>query len=451
MGKHILLVAMILILAFLCCGCSHDKKMVNHIEEKLEESKVIEKDATYVYDIKDLDKYCFDESGIIYVLDGKNNCIRNYNPEGNQTREYTITSDKTISSFCYIEGKIYYIIYDSLYQLDLETGESVFCYQFEGDYFSFGGMVALKDALFILRTHQFKEEQMEIRYDEQDEYSYEGEELVCFDPSTLELEYIEIPNMKLITKKSDQELLIYAYDEEGGFYFTSYEVGDKWSEKKQYTNMKLGYLYNIAYDSVMERIICSNEKGIFTTSELDFAKQSYIYEQNSGRINDNTLQYQDGFTYDIRQMDGFNKIVRLQNTALIKENPVLKAYTLNSSYQPNGFGYQIEYEELDETELATVLMAGDSDYDIAILDASHEISRNILDVGAYYSLNSFEGIEEFLNQCWDYVKDAALASDGSIWMLPIKVECPILIYNKNLSKDYAMDINALKTYIEDLF
>ena len=40
---------------------------------------------------------------------------------------------------------------------------------------------------------------------------------------------------------------------------------------------------------------------------------------------------------------------------------------------------------------------------------------------SFYPLNDIPGIEEYLDRCFPYVREAATKEDGTIWMLPFLV------------------------------
>ena len=152
------------------------------------------------------------------------------------------------------EDTIYFISLDSLYEFDLETEAIKPLYQFEGEFFGFYGMVALEDSIFIIQRYRNDKEQEMVRYDENDWYSYEGELLFHYDIVKDEMKTVDIPNIKLITKKNDTELLIYAYDQEGGFYFTSYNPISRDLGDKIYTDMKIDYISCMAYDYILTKL-----------------------------------------------------------------------------------------------------------------------------------------------------------------------------------------------------
>jgi ABC-type glycerol-3-phosphate transport system substrate-binding protein len=92
-----------------------------------------------------------------------------------------------------------------------------------------------------------------------------------------------------------------------------------------------------------------------------------------------------------------------------------------------------------------VLLSGDTDYDFLILSSADQLARQMKDIGAYEPLNSVQEIDSLLGRCFDYIGEAATADNGDIWMLPLKIECPIMIYNPELCKKYGIDMDKIDT------
>lgn len=76
------------------------------------------------------------------------------------------------------------------------------------------------------------------------------------------------------------------------------------------------------------------------------------------------------------------------------------------------------------------VLAQDSDYDLCIVDSMYRGSRNIQNNGVFYPLNEIEGIDEYFNQCFPYVRECATKEDGTIWMVPIEVNIPGLVVSE---------------------
>lgn len=343
---------------------------------------------------------------------------------------------------------------DSLYELNLDTGASSQLYTIElkGDYYSFAGMVAFKDTVYMIQKDLYDDEWANVRFSDGDLYKYEGEKLLCYNKSSKKAEYMDLPNIKLIAKKSDTELLVYAYDGEGGFYFTFFDIVSKRIGEKYYTNMKIQDIISISYDSILDKILCKDYKGIFAVNISNIGEQAYFYEKGKPLFINNELQILDGYTYCALDFDGKKRLARLNNAALIKDNPVLKSYVIGGKtlYSPAGYGYTIDSTELNYDELAIRLLAGDSDYDFLVLSTYDQMASWMRDLGAYEPLNDVDGLESFLDKCFDYIKDAAILDNKDIWMLPIGIECPIIIYNQKLLDEYGLkieDINSCEEFV----
>lgn len=437
MKKRVL--ALLLAVTTVFCGCSQNKE-----EENQETIETVEKEQSiFIYNDENTGLICTGENGTVYTTNQERDTFYEYDAKGNCVKSSPLGQSDCVFSICYQDGTLYYINQDKLCALDWAEGKAKEVYTFAGEEFSFGRMVALENSIFILRKEQYKEEQAEVRYDEDDEYVYEGEELICVRTETGEAESVDVTNLKLFNQKSDKELILYAYDEEEGFYFTTYHV-DKGIGEKQYTGMQLGWVGDIAYDAELDIIACTDDKGIYAVSAEKFGSKTYLYESIPAGYN--TLQQAGDYLYDLFVVDGVQRMVRLYSSALMAKSAVLKGYTINESYNPPWCGYRIDMEQVLESEMALMLQAGDADWDFLLVDTGHQIMRDIQRTGAYYPMNASEGAVTLLDRTHAYVKKAATAENGDIWMLPYELSCPILIYNENLQKEYNIDFAKLDSY-----
>lgn len=398
-------------------------------------------EAIKYYETETINLLCTGENGTVYTYNRKGKKFCEYNVTGECTKEYPVEA-REVDAFSYYDGKFYYINAPHLYVMDLETGVSEELYTFDGKRFRFGRMVALEDSVFVIRMEQYNDVWADVSFDDEDGYVYEGEELLCFHPSTGEMEKADIPNIKQVNRKNNQELLVYAYDGEGGFYFTVYHTDGK-MEEKRYTGIKFGTVRDIAYDDEFGRVVCADFSGVFLAPPDDLSGKAYAYE-NTG-FGYNTLACADGFTYGVFTVGRKDCLVRMEDRKLVRDTPTLKGYTL-TYYVPPRYGYPINCEMATEEEIAMTLLAGDSDYDFLILDSSHQIAADIRRTGAYYPLNSLGGLDALLNDCHAYVREGATAKNGDLWMLPFNVECALLFYNEDLIGEYGITLSDFSTY-----
>lgn len=385
------------------------------------------------------------EGGVLYGTDKEKNKIFRLSVE-NTKRGEVLAEDDNIQTICYENGKIYYPVFNKLYELDVETKEVKELATFGGDWFDYEKIVALKNSVFILRRGLYDEEQSVVRFDESDEYQYDGECLEEYDLRTGTIQRVPINNIRCIAEKSDDELLIYAYDEIGGFYFTTYQATDKRFSKKVYRDNTIRNVRDIAYDSVRDIVIFTDMAGIMAMYGDKPANAVCVYEKSGYYLG---LQCQDGITYALKSGES-DEIIRLVNAELNLDVQRLKGYTTHA-YTDNAvnpdLGFQLDIEEINATELTTKILAGDSDYDFLLLDSGWDIGYHIFRTGVYAPMNEINGVEAYLDSCHGFAKDAATGEDGTIWMIPYEVGGAVLGYNEELFAQMGLtpeDIDTLE-------
>lgn len=75
------------------------------------------------------------------------------------------------------------------------------------------------------------------------------------------------------------------------------------------------------------------------------------------------------------------------------------------------------------------------------MNTRQDISSNIRDKGSFYPLNEVDGVKEYLEACFPYIKEAATNLDGDIWMLPIYIDIPIYLYNESICRGNNIDFS----------
>lgn len=129
----------------------------------------------------------------------------------------------------------------------------------------------------------------------------------------------------------------------------------------------------------------------------------------------------------------------------------LLGYTYSEVYTP----YQLRTCDIDveivqaesEEVMVTKILAGDSDYDFMMLSSESTLGKDILRTGAYCPLNDIPEVSGLLDRYHGYLKDAATAENGDIWMIPCGVDIPLLVYREELCEEYGLDFTEM-TYAE---
>lgn len=139
-----------------------------------------------------------------------------------------------------------------------------------------------------------------------------------------------------------------------------------------------------------------------------------------------------------------------EETLQVPEDTLL-GYTYSKVYTPyqlSSCDVKVEMVQPEDSELmVTKLLAGDSDYDFMMLSTDSSLATDILRTGAYYSLSDIPEVAGLLDRYHGYIKEAATAEDGDVWMIPCGVNVPFVLCREDLCEEYGLDFTDM-TYLE---
>ncbi len=139
-----------------------------------------------------------------------------------------------------------------------------------------------------------------------------------------------------------------------------------------------------------------------------------------------------------------------KETLQVPEDTLL-GYTYSEVYTPyqlSSCDVKVEIVQPEDSELmVTKLLAGDSDYDFMVLSTDSSLATDILRTGAYYSLNEIPEVAGLLDRYHGYLKEAATAENGDIWMIPCGVNVSFVLCREDLCEEYGLDFTDM-TYLE---
>lgn len=281
--------------------------------------------------------------------------------------------------------------------------------------------------------------------DPRGQYYYSGEQVAAVNLSTGE-KTVSPVLYPVALSAFNGECRIYAADKDG-FYFCDFDGNNRTSH--DIVNMAVFDLYD------SEHYIFSAGFGL------------YCYELCAG-----TLRYDDGVSliyedyappsactaagYTFYQHCASSAetareacVVRLKNSAYIKKNSKISfVSTALDVHAPFGCGYTIDYTNLSEQEFALTVLSQDSGYDICHASTFAEYAANIRDKGSFYPLDDIPEVREYLSRCLSCLREAAADENGSIWMIPVSIELPMLVLNKTSCTAAGADIRAGMTVRE---
>lgn len=450
-GKQIIWVCVVtFILMSVFAGCGKKGKQ----PEK--ETGQPEKVPDVHYETGNVIAFCVDEQEKIYTCEEGTETINVYDAEGTKLGEIAVDGGTEAGSrytvLCAGEGVLYASdsVEKGIVAIDVTTGERELLYETQDPgYWSLLDMTVSNGNLYFIYQKPVELAEIELLTDYASGYNYMGERVVCLELATKKVEELEVPGVKRLCKKSDGELLFYAYDGENGFSYRVYdtETGSYSAEYEAKQELDLRMSAVMTYDDSMERLLYPDSvsgqlRAIDITKK---ASETEFYNTGLSDFGTHSLQCTNGCTYFVS--DG--KVTKINNSSYIMENTPLKICTVSSLYKPvSGIGYEVIVEELDKETIATKLLAGDSDFDLMILSSEYDLARQIERTGAYEPLNEVEEVESYLDSCFDYIGDAATADNGAVWMLPYEVDTRVLIYQPDVCEKYGVDFSGELTYSE---
>lgn len=416
----------------LCCsGCNEIQNSYNTNEYSIDNFK---------YPQNEIRAFCIDDNEI-YISSNDKADICKIDRDGNEI-EHIGFGQGLHSNLCMSEKKLYGFTYR-----DNEIGITEYdvidkTLEFNPiakDITSVIAMTEVSGALYLIYWDDKHDEVQEgIKYDEDDDYIYMGEKAISINLTNYECLDIEISNVINLKKYSDSEIIYYAYDDEGGYYFTIYNTEDNSFSNKIYNN-NIGYTFSFALKD--DQILYSDFANRKLVSESMYPKNGAIdVMANIVATSGNDLQVYGDDCFILDSESG--SIFRIDYSKTVHTNESIR-FCSSEIYSevPFGCGYNIDTYMLEDEEFALKILAGDKDYDVCMMSYNQSFSGNIYEKGAFYPLNGLPKVEEYLDQCFPYLKDAAYDKNGNIWMIPIAVDVPCILYNPDNCKKLGIDLS----------
>lgn len=422
-------IAVLIAAALTLCGCSDSGDNSNNgdVNDGLADFLAYEEHGSIGgFAVEEGTAYAFspvyDENGavidhILYSLD-----------ESGKATELRHT-DFAPAVFDIADGIMYGANFDNgsyvLSQYDVETDESSVICELSG-FMQLGKLTVYGDTAWLLGIHEDRIGESGEYSDKFGAYSYNGEMLISVDLKTGEITQsaVEFP---IAFSVFEGECTVYTADE-NGYYFTDIE-------DKKHLPHNIEMLYNFElYEP--ERFVFTAGSGLNLGKIMAGTVRSE--DGTSDVINDvyamNGLYVQDGFTYFRKASDtmgGEEQICRFRNSEYIKKNNKIRFISQEYSFDaPFGCGYTIEHISMSDDSFALAILSQDSCFDMCVVNSYDTVAGNIRDKGSFYPLGDIPEVTEYLDKCFPYIKEAATNSDGEIWMLPVSLTVPAILFSE---------------------
>lgn len=270
-----------------------------------------------------------------------------------------------------------------------------------------------------------------------EDYYYSGEVFGMIDIATGNATELPIDFPVAFSLTLDNNLLIYAHDGDGGYYFTEYDTKEGTLADEIYKDLGKMYrfgTYNEENDIIYNSLYTSTPNLSATTIDSENSTIELM-----PYVGVSSIVCRGDYTYYTNARKS-NQIERIRHGDYIRGDKTIHMISsMGSPYTPFGCGYTITREYPDEERFALSVLSQDNNFDVYLMSSRQSISDNIRDKGSFYPLNEVDGVKEYLDACFPYIKEAATTQEGDIWMLPISVDIPVLLYNESLCKENGID------------
>ena len=369
-----------------------------------------------------------------------------YDLEGNCIRNTELTMGTGSAKKILVQDGIMYCVVPAeneemeLYAVNVETWDITKAAVLTG-YTNISDMVYVGEYMYLCgRYKQTDEKEYQLHPDIMS-YSYNGEQIsrVNLGVENPKVELMRIDFPIAICKKQEDIVVIYHYTEENGFIFSEYnhqkgvltEAGSKNTVSKllHLGGCGDGYLFTI--------------EGNMYYGEVNGTEAQVLPERVSVA---DSIVYRKGFGFYMNS-ENQRKVERFCVTDVIRENKEIKLLMHDDTMdKPYGCGYRMNKLVVSEEQFALKVLAQDKDYDICLLSTNQSCAYNIKQNGAFYSLDEVDGVQEYLDACFPYVKELATNEDGDIWMIPVALAIPGIVYHKEYCKENNVDFAAMDFY-----
>ncbi|MDE7297365.1 MAG: hypothetical protein K2N94_00880, partial [Lachnospiraceae bacterium] len=278
-------------------------------------------------------------------------------------------------------------------------------------------------------------------------YSFAGERLVSYTPDTGELAQLGFDFPINMAESGTGTLIVSGYLDGTGYCLMEYDPA---KDSMQVLGQMEEYKFDrfavcndgkdviYGYSSKLRGIVLSEIRNLSVEAELfpsgDSSWSQVLYVGEKVYCKDLYSGILTSFPLD----------------AVRRENKKLSFITRENSWQetPYGCGYQMERVELSDDKFTLKVLARDKDFDLCLGNTLKGDGRNLRENGAFYPLNDVPGIDEYLERCFPYVREAATREDGTIWMLPVSVNVFALLAKRATLEENGLALQENMTWEE---
>ena len=359
--------------------------------------------------------------------------ISKYDKNGELTEEYVLKNIKSVQAFTVTDDKVYFTAYRTE-----QDGGDLFLGQYDKTSKEQSELIALDEferstkleitdgMLYLMLEDDIRTNPVALPY-------YGGGVLCRFDLKTSEFSEIPTDNPQMFAKTLDNNLMIFGFDAEKGAYFSEYDIKSKEFSSKLY-NDQVGNIRRFEVINSANDIVFAYSRDVMIT-DLKSDNGITVAIENCG-----SFSYEGGYLfYTEEEMSEISPNVMLTEKVYIHRQPLEDLYkpaqriimiTVSEMYEePSAIGYTLSVKALSGQAYATKVMSGSDDYEICAVNSYSDSALRIREQKAYLPLNDIPGVEEYIDKCHPYIKEAVTNENGYIWALPVFSSISCVLYN----------------------
>ena len=352
-----------------------------------------------------------------------------------------VMGNGTMQAMLIENDKLYAILHRTsegvtLYEVDITTWAVTKLANLE-EYSMVERLVPIGDYFYFLGNSELVNDKEYTLHPDVYSYTYSGEVIGRMDRTeeNLMIEFLNVDFPIDIFKTKEDTLMIYQYTQEQGFGFLEFYPQELILQEAGWKKDAMA-LNN--FSMCEDGYLCINEGNLYYGT-VD-GKEAQL--STRGALLRNPVIYVKGFAFYLNLKE--RSVERITVTDILKDNREIHFLTHETNVDmPFGCGYQMKQESMNMEAFALKLLAQDSDFDMYLFSSRDSNSYNMKENGVFYPLNEVKWVEQYLNACFPYIKEIATNEEGDIWMLPVKLMIPGLLYDKIYSKKQEIDFSTM--------
>ena len=431
-----------LLLVCMLAGCGKEEQTSNPQQQE-EETYPYAEDFSYA-DTVNCSAITADANGLLYTATygSKTQKIHVYDLDGTCVEQKILGASVGDAKLLEAgEGALYLLVpeldcLNVLYEVDTETWQARKLYSFY-EYGYMQNLVRIGDYMYVFGRLSNPEQKQYEQYSNQYLYTYRGEAIgrLSVSAEIPELELLPIDFPIDIFSTANNTLGVYGYTEDRGYIIMEYmpETG-----KVKEVTQKDGGNYS-CFEQCEQGYLSEKSAQRLVYGTMDGAEAEVLNEH----ISASRIIYNAGFLFFKTYQEDVKRIYVKGELKANKTIQFLSSAWISEADMPYGCGYKMEQMALDAESFALKVLAQDRDFDVYLLSSREGTSYNLKKNGAFYPLNEIEGVQEYLDACFPYVKEAAINENGEVWMIPVALAIPGIVYNKEYCAEQGVDFTQM--------